>query len=114
MSKTPIEVKDIREGDLIRFEYDRPDYGGHLKAVEYQASDDQEQYSVKAGALYLLERPVSKLWHAAKAGEVWALTVDGVEKAFTLHGDPYRTGNLHDIEQTDRHITAGRRLWPEN
>lgn len=54
-----------------------------------------------------------KPWHDAKPGEVWALTVDGKETAFTLHGDLFRTGALWDIEQTDRHITAGRRIWPE-
>lgn len=62
---------------------------------------------------YFAAHPEPKPWHAAKPGEVWALIVDGVEKAFTLHGDLFRTGNLHDIEQTDGHITAGRRIWPE-
>lgn len=63
---------------------------------------------------YFAAHPLPKPWHDAQHGEVWALTVDGKEDAFKLHGDLFRTGNLHDIVQTDRHITAGRRIWPEN
>lgn len=63
---------------------------------------------------YFDAHPEKKPWHDAKPGEVWVLTVDGKEGAFKLHGGLFRTGNLYDIEQTDRHITAGRRIWPEN
>lgn len=68
---------------------------------------------VGAAKAYDAAHPEPRPWRDAKPGEVWALIVDGVEKAFTLHGDLFRTGNLHDIEQTDGHITAGRRIWPE-
>lgn len=67
----------------------------------------------RAAAAFIAAHPLPKPWHGAKPGEVWALTVDGKETAFKLHGDLFRTGALWDIEQTDRHITAGRRIWPE-
>lgn len=57
MTKTLISAEDIRKGDLIRFEYALTHYEGYLRAVEYQAGDDQEPYTVWAGTHYLLERP---------------------------------------------------------
>lgn len=57
MAKTLIDVKDIRKGDLIRFEYAEKRSPGGSSAVEYTSSEDAFPYSVRAGHHYLLERP---------------------------------------------------------
>lgn len=58
MSKTPIKVKDIRKGDLIRGVADKPDRHD-FTAMEYVADYDEhslpERYNVTR--YYLLERP---------------------------------------------------------
>lgn len=56
--KTPIEVKDIRKGDLIRFESE-VSYS-QLRNMEYTArrtGDGLEHYLNIPGNYYLLERP---------------------------------------------------------
>lgn len=54
--KTPIEIKDIRKGDLIRVEYDYGTY--RCAAIEYIAFCDNEYADPRAGFYYLLDRPV--------------------------------------------------------
>ncbi len=95
--------------DLVTVFNERTGQSAHCRRED----DGNSGHFSLAARAYFAAHPEPKPWHDAKPGEVWALIVDGVEKAFTLHGDLYRTGNLHDIEQTDGHITSGRRIWPE-
>ena len=65
--------------------------------------------------------PEPKPWHDAKPGEVWALTYAGIEETawvadFTWGAPPrFRQFKnlLNPIFTNDKHITAGRRIWPE-
>lgn len=54
--KTPIEVIDIRKGDLIRFE-NNPNSESTRKATEYIAPEDKWGWT-SMGKHYLLDRPV--------------------------------------------------------
>lgn len=85
----------------------------HMRHEGQAAWREADPELTTAAASYFAAHPLPKPWHDAKPGEVWVLTVDGKEDAFKLHGDLFRNGALWDIEQTDRHITAGRRIWPE-
>lgn len=53
-----------------------------------------------------------KPWDDAKAGEIWALTVDGVESAWD-RADGIWFKNQSLTEAAPESITAGRRIWPE-
>ena len=65
--------------------------------------------------------PEPKPWEDAKPGEVWALTYAGIEETawvadFTWGAPPrFRQFKnlLTPIFTNDKHITAGRRVWPE-
>ena len=65
--------------------------------------------------------PEPRPWEEAKPGEVWALTYAGIEETawvadFTWGAPPRfrQFKNLLDpIFTNDKHITAGRRIWPE-
>ena len=72
-------------------------------------------------AAHPLPEPEPKPWVDAKPGEVWALTYAGIEETawvadFTW-GTPPRFRQfknlLNPIFTNDKHITAGRRIWPE-
>ena len=66
-------------------------------------------------------QPEPKPWVDAKPGEVWALTYAGIEETawvadFTWGAPPrFRQFKnlLNPIFTNDKHITAGRRIWPE-
>ena len=66
-------------------------------------------------------QPEPKPWLEAKPGEVWALTYAGIEETawvadFTWGAPPrFRQFKnlLNPIFTNDKHITAGRRIWPE-
>ena len=68
-----------------------------------------------------LPEPEPKSWVDAKPGEVWALTYAGIEETawvadFTWGAPPrFRQFKnlLTPIFTNDKHITAGRRIWPE-
>lgn len=52
-------------------------------------------------------------WDDAEPGEIWALTVDGVEDAYDRMQDCwFKNGSA--IKPHPDKITAGRRIWPEN
>ena len=65
--------------------------------------------------------PEPRPWEEAKPGEVWALTYAGIEETawvadFTWGAPPrFRQFKnlLNPIFTNDKHITAGRRIWPE-
>ncbi len=82
-------------------------------------SDTAAYYTARKVALeYFAAHPVSKPWHDAQPGEVWALTVLGKESAWSL-GDSASvwseasTGRTLESAPTSPAITAGRRIWPE-
>lgn len=56
MSKTPIDPKDIRKGDLIRWEGDPSLGSGGVKVAEYGAEYDGNSWTL-SGQHYLLDRP---------------------------------------------------------
>ena len=70
---------------------------------------------------YFAAHPQPKPWVDAKPGEVWALTYAGIEETawvadFTWGAPPrFRQFKnlLNPIFTNDKHITAGRRIWPE-
>ena len=72
-------------------------------------------------AAHPLPEPEPKPWVDAKPGEVWALTYAGIEETawvadFTWGAPPrFRQFKnlLNPIFTNDKHITAGRRIWPE-
>ena len=84
------------------------DRHSHSSASRYFAAHPQPQ-------------PEPKPWLEAKPGEVWALTYAGIEETawvadFTWGAPPrFRQFKnlLNPIFTNDKHITAGRRIWPE-
>jgi len=70
-----------------------------------------------AARAYFDAHPEKRPWHDAKAGEVWAVTVDGREfaaKVNTDSGFPRFIALDHDLTYGPRAgFTAGRRIWPE-
>ena len=78
-------------------------------------------YVSEAAGRYFQEHPEPKPWEEAKAGEVWILTYAGIEETawvadFTSGAPPrFRQFKnlLNPIFTNDKHITAGRRIWPE-
>ena len=71
-----------------------------------------------AGEAYFAAHHVSKEWHDAKPGEVWALTYGGQETAHVWTDRWAGQGNafVSDraiVEAEDPDITAARRIWPE-
>ena len=83
---------------------------------------DVTPYSVSETAgRYFAAHPEPKPWEGAKPGEVWALTYAGIEETawvadFTWGAPPrFRQFKnlLNPIFTNDKHITAGRRIWPE-
>lgn len=66
----------------------------------------------EAARAYFEARPERKPWEDAKPGEVWAVTIEGTEKALLVDPDQFTDGNLgYDFD--DSSITAARRIWPE-
>ena len=84
------------------------DRHSHSSASRYFAAHPQPQ-------------PEPKPWLEAKPGEVWVLTYAGIEETawvadFTWGAPPrFRQFKnlLNPIFTNDKHITAGRRIWPE-
>ena len=66
-----------------------------------------------AARAYFDAQPESKPWHDAKTSEVWVLTIDGDESAWTVNN----TGVFENPDSTlaldNRNITTARRIWPE-
>lgn len=54
-----------------------------------------------------------KPWDDAEDGEIWALTVGGVEDAYDRLGGNWFKSNTARKPAVEK-ITAGRRIWPEN
>ena len=77
--------------------------------------------SIRYFAAHPESEPEPKPWEEAKPGEVWALTYAGIEETawvadFTWGAPPrFRQFKnlLTPIFTNDKHITAGRRIWPE-
>ena len=58
------------------------------------------------------DREPHKPWHDAKAGEYWAVTVNGERKL--AYGGPQGLYSVADwMVFPNSDITAGRRIWPE-
>lgn len=70
---------------------------------------------------YFTAHPVSKPWHDAKPGEVWALLLDGRTgelACWVTQGGPdfepiYGDDVYATIARGSQRITAARRIWPE-
>ena len=67
---------------------------------------------------YFAAHPKPNPWHAARPGEVWALTISREELLCRSNSDGDFTpvfGHHHwvTISNGSREITAGRRIWPE-
>ena len=88
--------------------------------------DDREQLASPGPATRYFDahpqpEPEPKPWLDAKDGEVWVLTYAGIEETawvadFTWGAPPrFRQFKnlLNPIFTNDKHITAGRRIWPE-
>jgi len=68
---------------------------------------------------YFDAHPEPKLWHDAKPGEVWALTIDGQESAFYPSKSLDRAftpvapnSGTMAVQMDSPLITAGRRIYP--
>lgn len=82
----------------------------------YGTSENEEARALarKAARAWFDAHPEPKPWHDAECGEVWRLTIDGVEYAATReYGPGFRLSNSNEIFPRDERITAGRRIWPE-
>jgi hypothetical protein len=86
-------------------------------AVDAASSRVPEQVA----AAYFEAHPERKPWHDAKPGEVWLLTLDGVESAFypskslDRHFTPVAPSTGTTAVTFDwPEIEAGRRIWPED
>lgn len=73
----------------------------------------------KVAQEWLDAHPEPKPWHDAKDGEIWALTVDGLDLVFKVGRVSFiqlhisRDENpIAQPEFTSSRITAGRRIWP--
>ena len=83
--------------------------------------DDRHSHSSASRYFDAHPLPEPKPWEDAKPGEVWALTYAGIEETawvadFTWGAPPrFRQFKnlLNPIFTNDKHITAGRRIWPE-
>lgn len=82
--------------------------------------DSEVRRHASCAARYFAAHPESKLWHDAKPGEVWAVSLPQEERACAvaerLHEpntfvDP--AGRLPGLPVTDPDITSARRIWPE-
>ena len=97
-------VIDEATGIALGFGSDLPNcHGGHHR---------------EAARAYFAAHSVSKPWHDAKPGEVWALSVlGGPLAAYGVSGD----GSFHHSQDRERlrgdlvdEIVDARRIWPEN
>ena len=97
--------------------------GAYLNWSREQAEDDEYShgFGFATARAYFQAHPEPKPWVDAKPGEVWALTYAGIEETawvadFTWEAPPrFRQFKnlLNPIFTNDKHITAGRRIWPE-
>lgn len=67
---------------------------------------------------YIQNHSPKKPWHAAKPGEVWVLTIDGIEHPWGVDSIiperfVYAGGDSADIPFDYPDITDGHRIWPE-
>jgi len=65
-----------------------------------------------AARAYFEAHPERKPWHDAKTGEVWVITVDGEESAWTVNNKDKFENPDSTYELTNPTITAARRIWP--
>ncbi|GAA5198726.1 hypothetical protein [Microbacterium jejuense] len=81
-------------------------------------------YFSEAGSAYFDARPEPKPWATAEPGEIWDLTVDGVENRYAAILSHGKNGPYVRMFPTDNvaattvgtqatAITAGQRIWPE-
>lgn len=71
----------------------------------------RDEYAEAARAYFEIH-PERKPWHDAKTGEVWVITVDGDESAWTVNNKDKFENPDSTYELTNRTITAARRIWP--
>lgn len=76
--KTPIDAKDIRKGDLIRWEEDESD-----EAREYRAIVNSPRLSPIPGRTFLLDRPVPAVVLPTVPTLGWATTAWGTRLILT-------------------------------
>jgi hypothetical protein len=67
--KEPIEPSDIRKGDLIRWEADGKPGGTFVRAVEYAANGENDEYDMR-GQHYLIARHTLGIPHQPALGWV--------------------------------------------
>lgn len=77
----------------------------------------REKVFEDAADAYFDAHPEPKPWHDAKPGEVWVLTVNGEEYAWsidTTYSDRFvYAGGDFNVPRDHPSITAGRCIWPE-
>lgn len=109
--KQPISPSDIREGDLIRFEY-ADTHGGYMRAMEYVADQSGPNWYV-AGQHYLLDRPTPPVelpiaptlgylhWRSGTSGDMRVLASWGTaQKKPSWMGDKYVSSDLgHHVQR---------------
>lgn len=66
----------------------------------------------KAARAFFDAHPERKPWHDAKTGEVWVITVEGEESAWTVNNAGRFENPDSTYELTNRNITDARRIWP--
>lgn len=81
----------------------------------WEGDDSRSEYGIAARAYFAAHRePGPKPWLDAAPGEVWLLTFRGSAPApHLVDSFPFFVddeGNSYELD--DRHITAGRRIWP--
>lgn len=108
---TPQGCRIIRESTGTHFSWNR-------SWLTYEGIMQNE--SSAAARAYFDAHPEPKPWHEAKDGEIWALTVDGLDLVFKVGEVSFiqlhisRDENpIVQPEFTSNRITAGRRVWPE-
>lgn len=74
---------------------------------------DEGHESRKAARAYFEAHPERKPWEDAQTGEVWVLTLDGDESAWSVSNKDVFENPDSTLKPTSPMITAGRRIWPE-
>lgn len=62
---------------------------------------------------YFEAHPERKPWSSASPGEIWVVTIDGVERALLVDEEQFTDGN-EGWYFAEPEITDGRRIWPED
>lgn len=74
---------------------------------------DHRAGHIAAARAYFEAHPERKPWSSAQVGEVWAVTIDGVERALLVDEEQFTDGN-EGWYFAEPEITAARRIWPED